>query len=80
MHLEEMQMTSRTAFENKGKAKGRSNVHGRHTERLVTEEIEMLHVVLYQVLSRRKKIIHACRVSLLSFHLAYTEALRRLLS
>jgi hypothetical protein len=46
-----------TAFENKRKAKGWSNVHGRHTRRLVTE-IEMLKVVLYLV-CRNNDDMHA---------------------
>jgi hypothetical protein len=49
MRLEEMHRQVRTAFEDKAKTKGRSNVHGGYTKRLVTEEIEMLRVVLYLV-------------------------------
>jgi hypothetical protein len=40
-------------------------MHIEDTQRLVTEEIEMLKVVLHLVAkNRRNKIIHACRVSL----------------
>ena len=47
MHLEEMHRQVGTAFENKGKAKGEGNTHIEDTQRLVTEEIEMLLKVVF---------------------------------
>jgi hypothetical protein len=47
------------AFEKERTRKGRSNAHIEDTERLVTEEIEMLKVVLYLVIGRAATIILA---------------------
>ena len=55
-------------------------MHTKDTERLVTEEIEMLKVVMYWQQVGEGRIRSVCKASVLTFQLADTEGLSNLLT